>query len=247
MTREELNTVRGYVSNIQAIKDAHNTEQLPINYGTICTITANGWKLIEELKSLQQEPYYNPDEWCKTCKEYDQDKHCCPRFNNVIRKTVEEIKRAKIKVGHWIEGQTDNPNIHNILCSCCFEGYQSKGHANSQYNLGYLYEKGQGVSKDYANAVFWYKKAALQGNVEAQFKLGVCYDNGLGVKKNFQEAAKWNKMAAEEGHVTAQYNMGLYYLSGQGVQKDIPRAKQWLTKAAENGHEKARQLLTRIR
>lgn len=35
--------------------------------------------------------------------------------------------------GHWIEGQTDNPKIHNILCSCCFEGYPSKGHANSQY------------------------------------------------------------------------------------------------------------------
>ena len=34
---------------------------------------------------------------------------------------------------HWIEGQTDNPNIHNILCSRCFEGYPSKGHANSQY------------------------------------------------------------------------------------------------------------------
>ena len=57
MTREELNAVRGYVSNIQALKDAHNTEQLPINYGTICTITANGWKLIEELKALEQEPH----------------------------------------------------------------------------------------------------------------------------------------------------------------------------------------------
>ena len=56
MTVEELDAVRGYVSNIQAIKDAHNTEQLPINYGIICTITANGWKLIEELKALKQEP-----------------------------------------------------------------------------------------------------------------------------------------------------------------------------------------------
>lgn len=34
---------------------------------------------------------------------------------------------------HWIEGQTDNPKIHNILCSNCFNGYPSKGHANSQY------------------------------------------------------------------------------------------------------------------
>ena len=40
---------------------------------------------------------------------------------------------SKLKKGHWIEGQTNNPNIHNILCSCCFEGYPSKGHANSQY------------------------------------------------------------------------------------------------------------------
>jgi hypothetical protein len=41
--------------------------------------------------------------------------------------------QPKPKTGHWVEGQTDNPNIHNILCSCCFEGYPSKGHANSQY------------------------------------------------------------------------------------------------------------------
>ncbi len=34
---------------------------------------------------------------------------------------------------HWIEGQTDNPKIHNILCSNCLNGYPSKGHANSQY------------------------------------------------------------------------------------------------------------------
>jgi hypothetical protein len=39
----------------------------------------------------------------------------------------------KPRTGHWIEGQTNNPNVHNILCSCCFEGYPSKGHANSQY------------------------------------------------------------------------------------------------------------------
>lgn len=37
------------------------------------------------------------------------------------------------KTGHWIEGRSDNPNIHNILCSRCFEGYPSKGHANSQH------------------------------------------------------------------------------------------------------------------
>ena len=31
------------------------------------------------------------NEWCTGCKEYDHEKHCCPRFNNVIRETVEEL------------------------------------------------------------------------------------------------------------------------------------------------------------
>ena len=29
-------------------------------------------------------------EWCKDCKEYDTEKHCCPRFNNVIKRTMNE-------------------------------------------------------------------------------------------------------------------------------------------------------------
>lgn len=82
MTREELNAVRGYVSNIQAIKDAHNTEQLPINYGTICTITANGWKLIEELKALEQEP-------CVTIKNLSDEE---------IKHFAEEMKKARLQV-----------------------------------------------------------------------------------------------------------------------------------------------------
>lgn len=31
------------------------------------------------------------DEWCDTCKEYDQERHCCPRWNRVIKATLEEV------------------------------------------------------------------------------------------------------------------------------------------------------------
>ena len=30
------------------------------------------------------------NEWCTGCKEYDAEQHCCPRFNNVIRHTLNE-------------------------------------------------------------------------------------------------------------------------------------------------------------
>lgn len=32
------------------------------------------------------------NEWCTDCKEYDHERHCCPRFNRVIQETVKEIK-----------------------------------------------------------------------------------------------------------------------------------------------------------
>lgn len=48
-------------------------------------------------------------------------------------KALPSVTPQEPKTGHWIEGQTNNPNIHNILCSRCFEGYPSKGHANSQH------------------------------------------------------------------------------------------------------------------
>lgn len=39
------------------------------------------------------------DEWCTGCKEYDHEKHCCPRFNRVIRTAIDdaqpEIVRCK--------------------------------------------------------------------------------------------------------------------------------------------------------
>ncbi|MBK8568744.1 MAG: sel1 repeat family protein [Nitrosomonadales bacterium] len=43
-----------------------------------------------------------------------------------------------------------------------------------------MYEKGQGVTQDYQQAVSWYSKAAKQKHVSAQLNLGFLYNNGLG-------------------------------------------------------------------
>jgi len=43
-------------------------------------------------------------EWCTDCKEYDKERHCCPRFNRVIEETVAEIKTdgwQKVQHGRW--------------------------------------------------------------------------------------------------------------------------------------------------
>ncbi len=43
-----------------------------------------------------------------------------------------------------------------------------QGHAKAQHNLGVMYENGQGVPQDDAEAVKWYHKAAEQGHATAQ-------------------------------------------------------------------------------
>ena len=38
-----------------------------------------------------------------------------------------------------------------------------QGDADAQYNLGIMYDKGQGVPQNYKTAVKWWKRAAEQG------------------------------------------------------------------------------------
>jgi len=70
------------------------------------------------------------------------------------------------------------------------------GNASAQFNLGLMYAKGEGVPKDDAEALRWYRKAADQGNAPAQSNLGVMYANGRGVPKDDAEAYAWYNLAA---------------------------------------------------
>ena len=45
----------------------------------------------------------------------------------------------------------------------------------AQSNLGAMYDKGEGVKQDYAEAVEWYRRAAEQRGVDAQSNLGSMY------------------------------------------------------------------------
>jgi len=123
-----------------------------------------------------------------------------------------------------------------------FQEYKAnaeRGDAEAQFNLGYCYDAGRGVAKDYVEAVKWYRKAARQNFPPAQFNLGYCYANGQGVAKDEEEAVKWYRKAAEQNHTPAQSNLGWCYDNGRGVAKDYVEAVKWYRKAAERGHAEA--------
>ena len=102
-----------------------------------------------------------------------------------------------------------------------------------------MYDQGQGVPQDYAEAVKWYRLAAEQGYAFAQFNLGVKYEKGQGVPQDYAEAVNWFRIAAEQGDADAQTYFGIMYEYGKGVLQDNVMAHMWYNIASANGHEKA--------
>ena len=54
-------------------------------------------------------------------------------------------------------------------------------HAKAQFNLGVMYDAGEGVPQDDKEAVKWWRLAAEQGVAHAQANLGNMYELGGGV------------------------------------------------------------------
>src|SRR4029079_13396206 len=74
-----------------------------------------------------------------------------------------------------------------------------QGFARAQYNLGRLYQTGNGVPQDLAEAVKLYRLAAFQGDASGQASLGTMYATGAGVPQDFITAHMWFNLADANG------------------------------------------------
>ena len=72
-------------------------------------------KTLESIPSAEPWDTYNFDEWCTDCKEYDTENHRCPRWNKVIRRTLEENQP---KQGEWIISEVEFGN-YKYQCKEC--------------------------------------------------------------------------------------------------------------------------------
>lgn len=125
-----------------------------------------------------------------------------------------------------------------------------QGLPQAQYNLGLLYENGEGLPRSQADATTWFRLAAGQGHTDAQVSLATQYFLGRGAPKDYAEAARWYEAAAEGGDVGAQYIIASMYEHGDGVAEDLRQAVFWYAHAARQGdalaQEKAREVAKRL-
>lgn len=122
-------------------------------------------------------------------------------------------------------------------------GYYKKaagyGHALSHTAIGYMYEKGYGVSANKSTALDWYRKGAKLGEQTSEYNIGIYYNNGWVVAKNYYTAFTWVKKSADRGKKNAQRLLASYYELGRGTSKNLREAFRWYKKAADQGQARA--------
>lgn len=108
----------------------------------------------------------------------------------------------------------------------------AKGHAESQYRLGKIYEKGFLGKPDHAKMSHWYKKAANNNHAKAQYKMGSGYAQGVGgLPKDPKKAEMYLLKSANNGYSRAMKTLGKAYKKGKfGFPRDKKKGKYWTRK-----------------
>lgn len=121
-----------------------------------------------------------------------------------------------------------------------------QGYTKAQFNLGVMYDCGQGDPQEGEEGLYWICKAAEKGNSDAQFYLGDKYARGQGVPQDGKEAVKWYRLSADQGKTIAKLYLGMMYARGQNVTQDYEEAVYWYRKAAEQGDTTAQSDLGKM-
>jgi hypothetical protein len=121
-----------------------------------------------------------------------------------------------------------------------------QGDAEAQFGLGVIHNDAVGVPQDYAEANYWFLRAAEQGYAPAQYNLGNAYKNATGFSEDAGMAVIWWRKAAEQDFPPAQFNLGTALIEGIGVPRDAAAGREWYRRAAANGHPYAQRYLDEL-
>jgi len=102
------------------------------------------------------------------------------------------------------------------------------------HELGARYATGDGVEKDDAAAVRWYRRGARRGDPLCQYDLGFMILLGEGTEQDPEDAVRWLERAAEGGHRHAARLLSELFASGKhGVRADQDEAARWNRQAEQ--------------
>jgi uncharacterized protein len=106
---------------------------------------------------------------------------------------------------------------------------------NACHTVGEMYRDGDGVSRDYSRAFYYYTLACGAGLSGACMDLGGMNENGRGRPQNFAEAAVNYERACSLENPLGCSSLSLMYREGRGVPQDNARATAYYRLYCEYG------------
>lgn len=121
----------------------------------------------------------------------------------------------------------------------------NRGYVAALNNLATIYDGGEGVQANPAQATRLFTQGADQGHPIAMYNLALRYQEGKGgVQRDYNKAFDLLARAAEAGHVGAMVQFGKFLYFGLGTSDRNPvRAVEWLRRAANAGSNDAKRQL----
>jgi len=115
------------------------------------------------------------------------------------------------------------------------------GNLQAQLQLGRMYFLGDGVPKDEAEGLRWFRKAAERGESQAERILGLAYESGqAGLAKDEEKAVYWFRKAADHGDELGQVKLAEMYETGRGgLPKNGAEALRLYRRLANKGNAAA--------
>ena len=91
-------------------------------------------------------------------------------------------------------------------------------------NVGLAYLRGEGVTRNYPQAIYWLTRATDEGNPYAPLQLGRMFMKGWGVDADGRQALAYFRLSAQRNFVNAYEFIGDMLAGFEGVEEDLPAA-----------------------
>jgi len=107
------------------------------------------------------------------------------------------------------------------IAYCIWQPMAEHDDNQAQYNIGWMYHNGYGLSIDDETAFYWWIKSAAAGNTDAEYALGDLFLQGQGVDKDLSIALGWYISAALKGHQAARETLLALLINEDDLTRNI--------------------------
>jgi TPR repeat protein len=113
-----------------------------------------------------------------------------------------------------------------------------KASTDALVEVAEMYEKGDELAQNRAEAARWYRKGVDRKDPLAMVRLASILVNGVGVPQDYPQALQLCQSVAKD-YAPAQFCVGYFLQHGLGVKQDAAGAAKWYEKSAAGAHSPA--------